>query len=420
MQGSKRQRKDQGCDSGAFMRIVLFSRSVLSDWDQGSAHFLRGVSVELIRRGHDVRIFEPSGPRALDQLMVDHGADPIRGLHSAYPKLRISRYDPNQFDLDHVLDAADLVLAHEANTHLLVRRLAEHRRRGGRYVLLYHDTGHSLITSETRARSLDLEHYDGVLASGESLREAYLQRKAVQRAWTWHEAADTRLFKPLPEIERSGDLVWIGNWADGERDEDLREFLFEPARALALVSTTHGVRYPQAALDEMDRSGMTYQGWLPNYRTPEVYARFRFTAHVPRRPYRAALPGIPSIRVFEALACGTPLICSPWEDSEGLFRPGEDYLIAGFGEEMQRGMRALLNDAQLRSELAASGRRTILERHTCSHRADELLEIHRRITLPRYETDTLRALAAASAGEYGQQPPAKQDAGSGFWNRCVA
>ena len=48
--------------------------------------------------------------------------------------------------------------------------------------------------------------------------------------------------------------------------------------------------------------------------------------HVPRGPYAEALPGIPTIRVFEALACGIPLVSAPWDDCEGLFQPGRDYL----------------------------------------------------------------------------------------------
>src|SRR6185436_18228554 len=108
----------------------------------------------------------------------------IRGFHSAYPKLRITRYDPNQLDLDQVLDGVDLVLVHEANGRLLVRRVGEHRCRGGRYTLLYHDTSHRLITDAAQSRAIDLSHYDGVLAFGESLREAYLQRSAAHRVWT--------------------------------------------------------------------------------------------------------------------------------------------------------------------------------------------------------------------------------------------
>jgi spore maturation protein CgeB len=98
--------------------------------------------------------------------------------------------------------------------------------------------------------------------------------------------------------------------------------------------------------------------------------------HVPRRPYAESLPGIPTIRVFEALACGIPLICSPWDDAEGLFTPGKDYLIARDGREMRRLLSELLADEAWRCELAAHGLRTILARHTCGRRVEELLAIY--------------------------------------------
>jgi spore maturation protein CgeB len=95
---------------------------------------------------------------------------------------------------------------------------------------------------------------------------------------------------------------------------------------------------------------------------------------VPRRPYVTALPGIPTIRVFEALACGIPLVCSPWDDEEGLFGR-EDFLIARDGEAMTRQLAAVLRDRDLAGELATNGLRTIRQRHTCAHRVEELLAI---------------------------------------------
>jgi spore maturation protein CgeB len=96
---------------------------------------------------------------------------------------------------------------------------------------------------------------------------------------------------------------------------------------------------------------------------------------VPRRPYVQSLPGIPTIRPFEALACGIPLVCSPWDDSEGLFRPGEDYLVASSGAEMAGQLRAILADPGLARSLTRSGLETIAARHTCAHRVDELMAI---------------------------------------------
>src|SRR5690606_5640036 len=146
------------------------------------------------------------------------------------------------------------------------------------------------------------------------------------QAWTWHEAADTRVFKPMAGVATQGDLVWIGNWGDDERTRELREFLIDPVASLNLFACVHGVRYPRKALATLARAGIDYRGWLPNHRAPEVFAAFRATVHVPRRPYVRALPGVPTIRVFEALACGIPLVCAPWSDTENLFHRGRDYL----------------------------------------------------------------------------------------------
>ena len=109
---------------------------------------------------------------------------------------------------------------------------------------------------------------------------------------------------------------------------------------------------------------------------PHVFARHRVTVHVPRRPYVQALPGIPTIRPFEAMACGIPLICSPWEDAEGLFRPGSDHLVARDGAAMRRSIREVLRDPALAEELRERGLETIRRGHTCAHRVDERLAGH--------------------------------------------
>jgi spore maturation protein CgeB len=169
--------------------------------------------------------------------------------------------------------------------------------------------------------------------------------------------------------------VWIGNWGDEERTAEIEEYLIKPVAALRVRARVHGVRYPVEARRRLEGAGIRYAGWLPNYDVPRVFARYRLTLHIPRRPYVDALPGIPTIRIFEALACGIPLICSPWEDAEHLFSPGEDYLVARDRVEMQRHIAGLLADPEWASAMARHGRQTILSRHTCSHRVDELQAI---------------------------------------------
>ncbi|MGQ0561179.1 MAG: CgeB family protein, partial [Gemmatimonadota bacterium] len=151
--------------------------------------------------------------------------------------------------------------------------------------------------------------------------------------------------------------------------------LIEPARALRLNARVHGVRYPQGAIDALRAARIEYRGWIANYLVPRAFSRFRATIHIPRRPYVEALPGIPTIRVFEALACGIPLISAPWDDVEHLFTPGEDYLVAANTASMIKHLRAVLSDRELAAGLAERGLRIIHERHTCAHRVDELLGI---------------------------------------------
>jgi spore maturation protein CgeB len=198
----------------------------------------------------------------------------------------------------------------------------------------------------------------------------------------WHEAADIRLFRPPEQEANRAGLVWIGNWGDGERSSELQTFLLQPAHDLKISLDIHGVRYPPEALSLLARYGASYRGWIANADVPSRFARHLFTVHVPRQFYTRQLPGIPTIRVFEALACGIPLVSAPWQDSEGLFRPGTDFLSARSGEEMRRHMQALMHDASLRESLAFNGLATIHARHTCSHRVDQLLGIMRDLKHP--------------------------------------
>jgi spore maturation protein CgeB len=106
-----------------------------------------------------------------------------------------------------------------------------------------------------------------------------------------------------------------------------------------------------------------------------MYNRCRVSLHIPRRFYANGLSGVPTIRVFEALAAGSPLVCAPWSDSEGLFRPGQDYICVPDQSAMISELKRLLRDDVARQQLAANGHQTILARHTCAHRAQQLQEI---------------------------------------------
>jgi spore maturation protein CgeB len=221
-----------------------------------------------------------------------------------------------------------------------------------------------------------LQQFDGVLAFGEAIRKIYSEGFGVKNAWTFHEAADTAHFAPL-NAEKDTDVVWVGNWGDEERTRELQEFLIRPAVAMRdRTVAVHGVRYPDHAQKELSAAGIEYRGYLPNLESPRTYARSMLSLHVPRRFYTNGLSGVPTIRVFEALACGIPLVCSPWTDTEGLFRAGEDYVCVEDGQKMESEIRFLLRDEAARRQIARNGLETIEKRHTCAHRAQQLMDIY--------------------------------------------
>lgn len=363
------------------LKIALFSHSLVSDWNHGNVHFLRGLMRELVRMGHSVRCYEELGSWSLANLMKQEGQKAIatiEGFRKAYPELDVRFYQSSHSGFRNFLRAelkqADLVLLHEWNEPYVVNSVLELKGKYG-FVALFHDSHHRAYTNAGEILRFHLHLVDGVLAFGEAVRRIYRESFGVRQAWTLHEAADVSHFRPVVRAKEI-DLVWIGNWGDDERGRELEEFLVAPAVALPKRRVAvYGVRYPDAARQRLEEAAIEYRGYLSNLASAEVYSSSCVALHVPRRQYANGLSGIPTIRVFEALACGVPLLCSPWSDDEGLFHAGEDFLVARNGRELKAELENLLRDAAARRQLAEHGVKTIHDRHTCAHRARQLLSI---------------------------------------------
>ncbi len=241
--------------------------------------------------------------------------------------------------------------------------------------LLFHDTHHRGVSDPAALRALDLSGYDGVLAFGQSLAEVYRGKGWGRRVFVWHEAADTacsgHLHGARSARASSGSATGAtasaptsceaSCWPAGARRPRARR----PRRALSCASAARACAH-----------GARYRGWLANAAVPSAFSRHFATVHVPRRFYATVLPGIPTIRVFEALACGIPLVSAPWQDSEQLFTPGEDFLMAQDGAAMERHLRDVARgSARCARRWPRKGLETILARHSCAHRVDELLGI---------------------------------------------
>lgn len=356
------------------MKFVYFTHSLQSCWNHGNAHFLRGLGRALLQLGHEIAFFEPEDSWSRRNLVTERSTASGAAFAAAFPDLALRSHFIGA-DIDVMLADAEVVIVHEWTDPALVRAIGQRRAAGGRFTLLFHDTHHRMASSPEEMASYDLSAFDGVLAFGNSLSAAYQRGGWGNRVFTWHEAADISHFRPLPAEGARAGAVWIGNWGDGERSEELHSYLLQPAAEQGLSLDIFGVRYPSEALIALRQYGAHYHGWAANAAVPKLFANHRFTVHVPRRFYTTHLPGIPTIRVFEALACGIPLLSAPWHDEEALFRVGDDFLMARSPADMTRLMGMLEADAALRQHLSEHGLQTIYQRHTCNHRAQELLSI---------------------------------------------
>ena len=353
-------------------RILYLAHSIRSDWNNGNAHFLRGLLRGLHAMGHAVTAFEPADSWSYTHLLEEgeRGLRSLAQFAATYPELDVRTYN-EPGELASAAHEADIVIVHEWAERALIDQVLALRAQCG-FRALFHDTHHRASSNPEQLQQLRVKEFDGVLAFGEALRTLYRERWGMRQVWTLHEAADTSVFSPRTPQALVRDLVWIGNWGDDERTEELEQYLLAPARLLpARDALVYGVRYPEQGLHALAHSGIRYGGYLANLDAPAAFAAARCTVHVPRRQYASALPGIPTIRVFEALACGIPLISAPWRDAEQLFCP-HDFAWAHSTDEMLARVRELVRDDRAREQQAAQGLAAVRARHTTMHRAEQL------------------------------------------------
>jgi spore maturation protein CgeB len=372
------------------VRFALFFHSVRSDWNNGHAHFLRGVVQALQTLGHDTVCYEEAKNWSATNLVHDHGIRPLVEFRRRFPSIHVRLYARESHRelerrLAHELSGVDVVMVDEwpavenlALTDLLIRL----KRRCG-YTLLLRDGHYRILTVPVEVRSR-LDYFDAVLPYGPSMAEEYRRRFGLEHVYVLHEAADITLFRPLlPDPQRPiDDAVFIGNLGERDRVEELQAFLLQPAKRFRGQRrfAIHGVRYPPEVVHTVRHDyGVEYRGWLANYLVPAAFAQARLGIHVIRRQYASLLHGIPTIRVFEALACGLPLVSTRWHDTDGLFRAGRDYVVVDNRGQMEEALDWLWRDDRAREQLAANGLARVRAQHTCLHRAEQLLGIVARL-----------------------------------------
>lgn len=347
------------------LKFVFLGLTITSAWGNGHATTYRSLVKGLAARGNDVLFLERDVPWYAANRDLPRSRYCRIELYSSMEELR-DRFAPD-------LREADLALvgSYVPEGVAVARWALATARRCAFYDI---DTPLSLADLERRrceylAPEL-IPDFDLYLSfSAGPVLDLLERRYGARRARALHCSIDPDQYAPRA-CELSWDLGYLGTYSP-DRQAGLRELLLSPARQRpALRAVVAGPQYPDG------------QDWPPNvghveHLPPPEHAAFycaqRFTLNLTRADMRRA-GWSPSVRLFEAGACGTPVVTDPWPGLEQFFRPGLELLVACSGPEV---LRILDTPDAERRQIGRRARERVLSEHTADRRAGQLEEYAR-------------------------------------------
>ncbi|MFD1745556.1 glycosyltransferase [Rhizobium helianthi] len=179
-------------------------------------------------------------------------------------------------------------------------------------------------------------------------------------------SVDDNRYQPTGE-PKQWDLGYLGTYSD-DRQPTLERLLIEPARRLPhLRFVVAGPQYPDTIEWPENVERLEHVGPAEH---PSFYSRQRFTLNVTRADMIEA-GWSPSVRLFEAAACGTPIISDTWEGLSELLPDGRAIAIARTSDDVVAALTSVSNEAL--SAMAKASRSIVLQHHTGLARARELV-----------------------------------------------
>lgn len=350
------------------MKLAVFGLAVSSSWGNGHATLWRGLISALTARGHRIVFFERDQPFYAPHR--DLTALPPGGELVLYPSWEeaLPQVRGHLADADVAMVTSYCPDAQAASLRVLDSRVP---------VRAYYDLD-TPITLERAARGEPVEYmpaeglggYDIVLsytggAALTGLRERYGARKVAPL----YGSVDPAVHRPVPPVERyRGDLTYLGTYA-ANRQAALERFFLEPARRLPHKRfVIGGAQYPR---DFAWAENLWFVQHLPPAEHPAFYCASTLTLNVTRGPM-AAMGWCPSARLFEASACGCPVLTDAWEGLDTFFHPGEELLVARTTEDA---LDALSRSPEALARIGAAARERALAEHTASKRAEQLVAL---------------------------------------------
>jgi spore maturation protein CgeB len=377
-------------DTGTSLDIVILGLALRSSWGNGHATTYRALVTALEGRGHRVLFLERDVSWYADH--QDLPAD-LPGTLALYSDL-------DQLADEHasaVADADLVIVGSYVPDGIAVGRWAQQTARG---VVAFYDidtpvTLASLARGDCAYVSPEvIPHYDLYLSfsGGESLRTLE-QRYGSPMALPLYCSVDPQRYQPQA-VEPRYDLGYMGTYSD-DRQPVLERLMLGPARRWTEGRfAVAGPQYPQDIVWPDNVQRIEHLG-------PALHARFyseqRFTLNVTRADMVAA-GWSPSVRLFEAAACGVPIISDPWQGLDAMFVPGEEILIAHCAADVLSWIRDMPEERRRR--IGEGGRARILAEHTAAHRAQTLEQYFERAVRQRSGSRAptrLQARASAAA-----------------------
>ena len=346
------------------MRAVVLGLSITSSWGNGHATNFRALVRALAGRGHDVLFLERDVPWYAEHRDLP---DPPYGRTALYGSLEELR----DVHAQAVREADLVVVGSYVPEGVDVGRWVQETARG---VKAFYDID-TPVTLATMARG-ECAYLVPELVGGYDLYLSFTGGPTLQhleqdlgspRARAFYCLVDQTAYEPA-DVARTWGLGYLGTWS-ADRQPVVDELLVAPARQLA--DDAFVVAGPQYPADIVWPENVARIEHLPPAEHAGFYNAQLLTLNVTRADMVRA-GWSPSVRLFEAAACGVPVVSDWWEGLDAFFTPGEEILVARTAQEVLEHMAA--TDEDRRAELGAAARARVLAEHTAEHRAVELEE----------------------------------------------
>ena len=347
------------------MNIVILGLSITSSWGNGHATTYRSLVRELYNLGHGV-------------LFLEHDK-PWYAMHRDLPRPRYCKLglyrDIAQLQSRYALAVARadcVIVGSYVPDGIAVGKWVSEIAEG---ITVFYDIDTPVTLDALKSRNCEyltphlIRRFDLYLSfTGGPTLDVLERHYGAQRAEALHCSVDAEFYRPAKHASR-WDLGYLGTYSK-DRDRALRELLVSPAvESPSLRFSIAGSLYPETLAWPLNVDRIEH---LPPKDHPGFYNNQRFTLNVTRSAMiRAGYS--PSVRLFEAAACATPIITDAWTGLSTFFEPGVEILIATSSDDVLRFLVDLSESRRL--ALGRRARQRVLREHTARHRAGELVAL---------------------------------------------